>query len=244
MIFQGYSTCRPVNPRGLIQTSPFLGGAGPHALAVDSGFFLIFIISSGGYEATPLQVARVPLLVGRSILHQRGRQILSFLLTWGLLIHFTPPVLCLAFPTMTQFCDWLHSSWGSLSTSINGHQHNSLCLTFMLLPRSAATSHYLRSSPVLSVCSSRCPQQKLQFPFFHTRKALLVGCWVTALPHSSYDILFLSPLTEVVLCGVGLVQLFCVWQLPIHKGMSISDATRRSRFQWRTSDFPCWFITS
>ena len=53
--------------------------------------FLIFIISNGGYEATPLQVARVPLLVGRSILHQRGRQMLSFLLTQGLLTHFTPP---------------------------------------------------------------------------------------------------------------------------------------------------------
>ena len=83
--------------------------------------FLIFIISNGGYEATPLQVARVPPLVGRSILHQRGRQMLSFLFKWGLLTHFTPPILCLVFPTMTQFHDWSHSSWGSLSASINGH---------------------------------------------------------------------------------------------------------------------------
>ena len=30
-------------------------------------------------------------LVGGSILHQRGRQMLSFLLTWGVLTHFTPP---------------------------------------------------------------------------------------------------------------------------------------------------------
>ena len=90
---------------------------------LDSGFFVIFIfvISNGGYEATPLQVARVPLLVGGSILHQRGRQMLSFLLTWEVLTHFTPPLFCLALPTMTQFHEWLHSSWGSLSASIIGH---------------------------------------------------------------------------------------------------------------------------
>ena len=82
------------------------------------------------------------------------------------------------------------------------------------------------------------------FQFFHPREALLVGHWVTALPLSSCDILFLSPLTEVVLHGVGLVHLSHVWWLPIHKGMPISDAMRRSQFQWRTHDLPCWFITS
>ena len=71
----------------------FLGGTHPHALTVDSGFFVIFIfiISNGGYAATPLWVVRVPLLVGRNILHQRGRQICHSLLTWGVLTHFTPP---------------------------------------------------------------------------------------------------------------------------------------------------------
>ena len=49
--------------------------------------FSIFVISHGGYDATPLQAVRVPLLVGRSILHHGGRQIL-----WGLLTHFTPPI--------------------------------------------------------------------------------------------------------------------------------------------------------
>ena len=60
-------------------------------LSILVSFFLIFIVSSGGYKATPLQAVRVPLLVGRSILHWRGRQMLSFLLTWWLLTHFTPP---------------------------------------------------------------------------------------------------------------------------------------------------------
>ena len=78
--------------------------------------------------------------------------------------HFPP--FCLALPTMTQFCDWLHSSWGSLSTSINEYRHLSLCLMYMFLQRSAATSHYLWSSPILSGCSSRYPWQELQLPVF------------------------------------------------------------------------------
>ena len=49
------------------------------------------IISYGGYEATPLQAGRVLLLVGGSILHQRGIQMLSFLLTQGIITFFTPP---------------------------------------------------------------------------------------------------------------------------------------------------------
>ena len=57
------------------------------------GKFLCFVVFNGGYEATPLWAVRVPLLVGRSILHQRGRQALSFLLTWGVLTCFTPPFL-------------------------------------------------------------------------------------------------------------------------------------------------------
>ena len=79
---------------------------------------------------------------------------------------FHSPLLCLALPTVTQFCEWSHSSWGSLSASINGHWCCSLCLTCMILPRFAATSHYLRSSPVLSGHSGRCPQQMLQLPVF------------------------------------------------------------------------------
>ena len=63
---------------------------------------LIFIFHcfNGGYKATHLEVVRVPLLVGGSILCQRGRQALSFLLTWGLLTHFTPLLFCLALPTI------------------------------------------------------------------------------------------------------------------------------------------------
>ena len=50
---------------------PLFREAHPHALAVDSGCF------SQGYDATPLQAARVPLKVGRSIPHQRGKLLCS-----------------------------------------------------------------------------------------------------------------------------------------------------------------------
>ena len=125
-------------------------------LSILVSFFLVFIISSGGYEVTPLQAVRVPLLVGRSIPCQRGRQIIVIPLDTGVTYLFhSSPVLCLALPTITQFHDWSHSSWASLSASINRHQHHSICLTYMFLLRSAATSHYLRSSPILSGCFSR-----------------------------------------------------------------------------------------
>ena len=140
-------------------------------LSVLDSLFPIFVVSNGGYEATPLQTVRVPLLVGRSIPHQTFRQT-SFFLTQGLLTHFTPPCFCLALPTMTHFCDWLHSSWGSLSASINGHQCHSLCLMYMFLPRSAATLHYLWSSPILSRCSSRHLWQKPQLPIFPPQGSL------------------------------------------------------------------------
>ena len=83
------------------------------------------------------------------------------------------------------------------------------------------------------------------FLFFHPREALLVGCWVIALPSFSCGILLLSPLKEVVLCGVGLgtpgpLDDSC----PYTRGLTTSDAMRRSQFQWRTCDHPCWFVTS
>ena len=92
--------------------SLFLWWACPLAVAVHSGFLAslcFFVVFNGGYEATPLWTARVPLLVGGSILHQGGRQALLFLLTWRYLPISLPP-LCLALPTITQFGEWLHSS--------------------------------------------------------------------------------------------------------------------------------------
>ena len=81
------------------------------------------------------------------------------------------------------------------------------------------------------------------FQVINPREALLVGHWVTALPLFSCGIHFGSPPIEVVLHGIRLVHLSCVWWLPIHKGMPPSDTMRRSQFWWRTHDLPCWFVT-
>ena len=89
-----------------------------------------------------------------------------FLPDTGVTYPFHSLPFCLVLPTMTQFCVWSHSSWGSLSASINGYRHHSLCLMYVFLPRSAAISCYLWSSPILSGHSSRHPQQKLQLPIF------------------------------------------------------------------------------
>ena len=129
----------------------------------------------------------------------------------GLLTHFTPPCFCLALPTVTQFCDWSHSSWGSLSASINRHQHHSLCLTYMFLLRSAATSHYLWSSPVLCGCSGRCPWQKPQLPVFppqgsFTGRSLSDHLTIFLLWHP----LFFTSYRGSHVHGVGLVHLSCV----------------------------------
>ena len=103
----------------------------------------------------------------------------------GVTYPFPSPPFCLALPTVTQFCNWSHSSWGSLSTSVNGYRHHSLSLTYVFLPRSAVKSHHLWSSPVLSGCSSRSPWQKPQLPIFPPRGSftgrLLGVCLITFL---------------------------------------------------------------
>ena len=127
-------------------------------------------------------------------------------LDMGVLTHFTPP-FCLALSTMTQFGEWSHSRSGSLSPSINRHQCHSLCLTYMFLPRSAAMSPYcgLHPSPVDAPVDIH--GRSHSFLLIHPREALLVGHQVTTLPLFSCGVHFISPPTEVVLCGVGLVHL-------------------------------------
>ena len=128
----------------------------------------------------------------------------------GVTYPFHSPHFCLALPAMTQFSDWLHSSLGSLSASINGYRHHpsALCTCSFqsLLPHHLTWGLHMSfvDAPV-DVHSISC-----NFPFFHPREALLVGHWVTTLPFFSCGILFSSPLTEVVLHGVGLVHLSCV----------------------------------
>ena len=213
-------------------------------LSILVSFFLILVISNGGYEATPLQAVRVPPLVGRSIPHQKGRQMLSFLLTWGLLTHFIPPLFyvwpCLPLPSSVIGHIPCGVHYLPASTGIDVSP-SALCMCSFqgLQPHHITWGLHPSSVDALVDVHSRSHN----FPFFNPREALLAGHWVTTLPLLSCGILLLSPLTEVVLHGVGLVHLSHVWWLPIHKGTPISDVTR-SGFQWRTHDLPCWFVTS
>ena len=102
--------------------------------------------------------------MGRSIPHQSGRVLHPSLQHGGYLPISLPPFVWLAY--QTQFNDWLHSSSGSLSTSINGYRCHSLCLTYVFLLKFTPKSLYLWSSPILGGHSSRCPQYKLQLPIF------------------------------------------------------------------------------
>ena len=119
----------------------------------------------------------------------------------------SPHFIYLALPAMTQFSEWQHSSFSSLSASVNGYRHcpSASCACSF---RGLQPNHFtcgLHLSSVDALVDVHDPSHN--FLFFHPREALLVGHWVTALPSFSCGILFSSPPKEVVLCGVGLVHL-------------------------------------
>ena len=145
---------------------------------------------------------------------------------------------------MSQFSEWQHSSVGSLSTSVNRYRcrPSALCMCSSRVQQPNHLTCGLHPSSVDAPVDVHDPSHN--FPFFHPWEALLVGRWVTTLPFCSCGIIISSPPKEVVLQGVGLVHLYHVWWSPIHKGTPTSDMMRRSRFQWRTHDHLCQFITS
>ena len=181
--------------------------------------------------------------MGRSIPRQRGRLLHPSLWHGGYLPislpHFVWP--CLLWPSSVIGCIPLGVHYLPMSMGIDVIPSVLHTCSFQSLQPDHFTCGLHPSSvdALVDVHSITC-----NFLCFHPREALLVGHCVTTLPLFSCGILFSSPLTEVVLHGVGLLHLSHVWQLPIHKGTPISDATRRSWFQWRICDCPCWFITS
>ena len=211
-----------------------------------SWLIFILVVFVGEYEATTLQVLRVPLMVGGSIPCQRGRQVLSFVpLDMGVTYPLHSPLVfdwpCLLWPSSMSGCIhcWVHYLPASMGSNITP---SALCTcSFQGLQPHHITCGLHPSSvdSLVDIHGRSC-----NFLFIHSREALLVGHQVTTLPLFSCGIYFLPPLTEVVLCGVGLVHLSRVWWLPIHKGMPTSDVMRRSQFRWRPHDFPCWFATS
>ena len=232
----------------IVKSGVFLRGPCiPHPLFVLSNMTscaVIYSLAAQKGVMPPLYNWCRYLLVGRNILHWHGRQLVFHSNMWVTYSFHSPHFIYLALPAMTQFSEWQHSSFGSLSTSINGYRHHpsaSHTCSFQGLQPNHFTCG-LHLSSVDTLVDIHDPSHN--FLFFHPREALLVGGWVTALPSFSCGILFPSPPEEVVLHGVGLVHLSHVWQLPINKGTPTSDVTRRSQFQWRTCDYPCWLVTS
>ena len=151
------------------------------------------------------------LSMGRSILHRGSRPMALYShMQVTCPFHSLPHLIYLALPAMTQFSEWQHSSFGSLSTSINGYRHRPsalhMCSFGGLQPNHFTCGHHLSSVDA----SVDIHNPSHNFPFFHPREALLVDRQVTALPSLSCGILFPSPPEEVVLHGMGLVHLSCV----------------------------------
>ena len=127
--------------------------------------------------------------------------------TRGYLPVSLPTPFYLALPTVTQFHVWAHPTLGSLSASVNGYGHCSLCLMYVFLPKSAAKSHYLWSSPILSGHSGRCPWEKPQLPIFPPHRSFTGRSLGDCLNSFLLWCPLFSPHMEVVLCGVRLVHL-------------------------------------
>ena len=118
-------------------------------------------------------------------------------------ISLPPCFIWLALPAVTQFSEWKHSSFGSLSASINGYRHHPSAL-HMCSSRGLQPNHFtcgLHPSSVDAPVDVHGPS--CNFPFFHPREALLVGCWVTTVPFFFCGILSSSPPKEGSLAWGG-----------------------------------------
>ena len=165
--------------------------------------------------------------------------------TWHRGVHtcFIPPMFLLP---------WLSSvsSHGSHSVhylmAIYGLRHLSLHQMHVILYTSTSTTHYLKSSPVLSGCSVRCAWEKFQLPV-DPPQGSLPGLTLGD-HHTTYLLMvqsFLSHPLGVCMNGVGLVHLSCAWQTPTHKGTPVSDMQQGGvQFQCRMCDCPHWSVTS
>ena len=105
--------CSPVNPKGLIQTPPVSW----RSMSLCSGCWFSFLCFP--YSLFLMKGMKQPLYrwcvslfgwVGAFCVREVDRHCPSSSHRLNLPISL-PPLLCLALPTLTQFCEWLHSSW-------------------------------------------------------------------------------------------------------------------------------------
>ena len=204
---------------------------------LDSGFWSRhWLIWCNEGIKSPFNWWQGSLFVWVGVLHIReGDNSSSLLLTWRVLTHYTSS--CLILLTMTQFHEWLHWSWGSLSTGIYGQWHvipSAKCTcSFQCLQPHHVTWGFHPSSvdaPV-DVHGRSC-----NFLLIHPREVLLAGHWVTTLPLLSCGIIIISLPLEVSLHGVGLVHMSHAWQM--HDTRECQPLT-----QWEQVSFGGGYVT-
>ena len=222
-----------------MHTPSFFKGAQLYALSFLVGCHFCLVALKGIKPSLHSQCRY--LSVGRSISHWRGRPCTLHPNMGCFPVSLPLHLVGLACHDPVQWV--VHSSFGSLSASINGYRRlpSALC---MCSSRGLQPNHLtcgLHPSSVDAPVDVHDPS--CNFPFFHPWEAFVIGHWVITMPSCSCGIIFSSPHREIVLQGVGLVHLSHVWWLPIHRGTPTSDTTRRSQFWWRTHDHPCWFVT-
>ena len=162
--------------------------------------------------------------------------------TWhgGAHTHFIPPMVLLP---------WL--------SSISSHGGCSVCYlmasTGWDVYPSAKCMQFCRHPLPLHITWSHHPssvdapvdihRRSHSFPLIHPREVFLAWHWVISRPLSSHGVVSMSLPLGVGLTGVDLVHLSCAWWTPTHKGMPVSDTTRRSQLWCKMCDCLHWSIT-
>ena len=145
---------------------------------------------------------------------------------------------------MTQFHEYLWQSFSILFNGIYGlgtSTPSAKCMQSCRLPLPLHVSWSFHLSSVDTPVDTHWRSHS--FPLNHPRQVWLNWCLVITRPLSTHGIVSLSLPLGVGLTGLGLVHLSHAWQTPTQKGMPVSDMTRRSWFQWRMYNCPCWSIT-
>ena len=187
-------------------------------------------------------MARVPLWLGGSIPHQgRWWWVVKELDTEGCIPISYPPMILLPWLSSMNSCGshpvchpMASMGWDVYPSTKHMQSCRLPCplhVTWSLHPSSV--------DPLVDV-----HRRSHSFLLIHPREVFLAWCWVYMRPSSSHGIVLLSLPLGVGLTVVGLVHWSHTWQTPIHKGMSASDATKRSLLWCRTHDCPCWSVTS
>ena len=197
---------------------------------------------SWGNKATLTLAAGVPLQMSRNIPHQGGwQQVVKKLDMEGCIRVTYPQWSCChdsvlwVVVAVIQSAIWCHL-WAE------DVYHSAKCMQSCRHPLPQHITLSLHPSTVDAPVDIN--GRSHSFPLIHPREVILAWCWVITRPLSSCGVFLLSLPLGVGLTGVGLVHLFHAWWTPTHKGMPLSDITRRSQLWCKMCDCLHWSVTS